>query len=159
MKRSFPNRKNDKNDKEIHTISTPAPQYQQTYPPLALIYQIANPPPHPPAYRTLYPPPPVNHPPQQQYRTPRPGQQYPQNRPQINQSQGGNRVLRHLTPLLESLSQILEKLYNANLITQVPPKPLTGRLPKNHDRYVRSEYHMNASRHDTKNCWALRHKL
>lgn len=49
------------------------------------------------------------------------------------------------TPLPEPLSQILEKLCNANLITRVQPKPMTGLLSKNYDRDTRCAYHMHAS--------------
>lgn len=68
MKRSYLNKKKWQGDKEVHTISSSAPRYQQAYPPPAPIYQITAPSPHHPAYRTLYPPLPVYHPSQQQYR-------------------------------------------------------------------------------------------
>lgn len=65
VKRSFPNKKTYKSDKEVHTISTPAPRYQQTCPSPAPIYQITSPALHTPPYRILYPPPLIYHLPQQ----------------------------------------------------------------------------------------------
>lgn len=61
---TFPNRRSEKNEKEVQTISRPAPQQQQPYTQLALIYQLTTSPPPPPVYlsRNVYPSPPVYHP-------------------------------------------------------------------------------------------------
>lgn len=105
----------------------------------------------------MYPPPPVYHPQQQPYRPNRPSHYHPQSRPQNNPNWNGDKAPRHLNPRTERLPNSWETL-QCQFNTQVQNKPMTGPLPKNYDPDTRCAYHMNAPMHDTKDCWALRHK-
>lgn len=83
-KKNFPNKKNDKNEKDVHAIAAPASHYQQTYTLPAMIYQLMTLPPPAPAYCNMNPPPSLYHPQQEQYRPNRSNNLHYQNRQQGN---------------------------------------------------------------------------
>lgn len=138
--KNLASRQNDRNETEVHTISAPVSQYQHPYASPAPIYQLIAPPPPPPTYHMVYPPPPPSPPPlsvyhhQQQYPTNCPDNNQQHNHKQRNPQCNSSKVARNLTPLPEPVSQLYQKLWNANLVTPVQPKPMTDPLPKKYDQ-------------------------
>nr|QHR88563.1 hypothetical protein Q903MT_gene2577 [Picea sitchensis] len=58
-----------------------------------------------------------------------------------------------------SLSQLLPQLIAGNLLTPIPPRPLTDPLPKNHNPNARCEYHTGMIGHWTDRCSNLKHRV
>lgn len=100
-KKKISNRRNDNNEKKVHTILTPTSRYQQPYVSPAPIYQFIATLPPLLAYQTLYPPPLVYHP--QQYPTNRPNANHQQNRLHGNPKRNSKKVTWSFT-LPEPLS-------------------------------------------------------
>lgn len=141
-KRNFSNQRNEKNEKEVHVISAPTPQYQQPY---ALMY------------RNMYPPPLVYHP-QQQYPTNRletNQRQTPTGQPLMEFKQSCQKLHPSVRTIVRSIPEFVEhQTYNLD-----PAEPSASPLPKNHDQSVRCASHIDALRHDMNSCWAFKHKV
>jgi hypothetical protein len=66
---------------------------------------------------------------------------------------------RRFDPVPMPLSQLLPQLIATNLVTTVPPKPVTDPPPKGFDPNARCDYNMGSPGHWTDRCFRLRHKV
>ena len=66
---------------------------------------------------------------------------------------------RRFDPVPMPLSQLLPQLIATNLVTTVPPKPVTDPPQKGFDPNARCDYHMGSPGHWTDRCFRLRHKV
>ena len=85
-------------------------------------------------------------------------QQQPRQEQRVDQSKP-NKPRRHFTKINVSLTQALQQMLKAGLITlKDPPRNPNTSAPTYHP-YERCAYHSDSPGHDTDNCWTLKNKI